>query len=280
MLKQPNNPKGVIRHYCGHGLGCGILTNIMPVYLQCLEENYFYAFDDNTAIGRWSNYFEKLHCEKAFEKAQKKTKCYYKIFNWAPESKSECINKINTTELPEENIQCLKEGQSCELPININFERDAAHKTVDKEVLNQIYRIIPSIQREINANPIFKILPDCFDAFHVRRGDRIANNHLKPKSLQQYFEIYENQNIYIATDDYSVIEEAKNLRPDLNFYFLVQEEKRGYFHRKESIKHEETIQSLTDIEICSMSDRFIGTAGSCYSRLIQLRHKKGDTLLV
>jgi hypothetical protein len=145
----------------------------------------------------------------------------------------------------------------------------------DKDILKRYHTIVKytwkynqETENEINERIKKLNLPDKYISLHIRRGDKITETDYV--SIDQYF-VYTSKlnckNIFIATDDYSVIEEISSKHPEYNIYTLCNSSERGYqqneFQRMEiSAKKEHMFELFTTIEIISNSFQFIGTQTS------------------
>ena len=110
-------------------------------------------------------------------------------------------------------------------------------------------------------------LPDKYVSIHVRRGDKIVESPYY--SLERYFEKLgtKNKNLFVATDDYTVIEDIKKKYPDWNVWTLCSPLERGYVQSvadKESFQEKDRnmILLFATMEILNRSERFVGTYNS------------------
>lgn len=145
--------------------------------------------------------------------------------------------------------------------------------------IKQIYRYNNNLKEEIN---IYKerigISKLNFIGVHVRRGDKIKSKEMENIHLQKYIDAIRKQkeicNIYIATDDISIIDELKvKLGEDYNVFHNIFLSKRGFeeskFNRMKKAKRIlETKLAILDVDILSSSAYFIGTYSSNLSRII------------
>ena len=88
-------------------------------------------------------------------------------------------------------------------------------------------------------------------------------------SLERYFEKLgtKNKNLFVATDDYTVIEDIKKKYPDWNVWTLCSPLERGYVQSvadKESFQEKDRnmILLFATMEILNRSERFVGTYNS------------------
>jgi len=74
-------------------------------------------------------------------------------------------------------------------------------------------------------------------AVHVRRGDKVNSGEAEKIEVSKYLRKIQDvapdiRNIFVATDDYRVVSEFRELRPDLSVVSLCEKSKKGYFHTK------------------------------------------------
>lgn len=124
-----------------------------------------------------------------------------------------------------------------------------------------------STNKKINEILKTLSLPDKYVSIHVRRGDKIVESPYY--SLGQYFEKLgtKNKNLFVATDDYTVIEDLKKKYSDWNVWTLCSPLERGYVQSvadKESFQEKDRnmILLFATMEILNRSERFVGTYNS------------------
>ena len=123
-------------------------------------------------------------------------------------------------------------------PINTMYPNTLADYSIAdyKQIIPRIYRYnkatkeyIESMRRRIN-------LPDVYDAFYIRRGDKIISGESKHVGVQQYVDLLYSRNphasvVFIQTDDYGVIEEimeyVRKLNRHLDIRTLCKKSERG-----------------------------------------------------
>lgn len=125
-------------------------------------------------------------------------------------------------------------------------------------------------------------LPEDYIGVHIRRGDKIVSCEMKEINLAEYIDAIKEQkhishNVFIATDDASIIE---NLKPILttngfNVYFNEGVVEKGFnessFNNKDKrSRYMDTLNMLLDMEIMIHSSFFIGTYTSNVSRIVPL----------
>lgn len=161
------------------------------------------------------------------------------------------------------------------------------HNTLGKGAFNsmastfkQIYILNDNSQKCINQRMEELDLPDCYIGVHIRRGDKITSREMEEIHIAKYVnDILEHKtisnNIYIATDDISVIGElSQQLLPhDINIFYNNLNQSQGFneaafncFSRQ--ARYEEMLNVLLDMEVLIHSEYFIGTYTSNLSRVV------------
>jgi len=115
-------------------------------------------------------------------------------------------------------------------------------------------------------------------AVHVRRGDKVAEGEAEKIEVSEYLRKIQDvapgvRNIFVATDDYRVVSEFWELRPDLKVVSFCAKSRKGYFH-DETLKgdHFEKVwkELSVDLHYLRKADHFIGAYSSNISRLAAL----------
>lgn len=120
-------------------------------------------------------------------------------------------------------------------------------------------------------------LPDEYVAIHVRRGDKSVEIQHTP--IQRYMEKLDGQfrNLFVASDDYSVIEEVRKLYPDRHIWTLCTPNERGYDQSKsdkETLEEKERnmITLFATMEVLNKATRFVGTYSSNIGMFMGMRN--------
>ena len=137
---------------------------------------------------------------------------------------------------------------------------------------------IESLKKSIN-------LPVEYIGVHIRRGDKITTNEMEDISLEKYLSAINDakkisKNVYIATDDTSIIEYIKfelakeNVKIFTNNTLCENGYNQTRFNRADkTYRYDITMNTLADAFILCDSKYFIGTYSSNLSRFVAL--KKG-----
>jgi len=136
--------------------------------------------------------------------------------------------------------------------------------------LNQmIWNYQPEALKEIEYLISTLDLKEAYISFHIRRGDKIYESDYI--DCKKYIEKSEKQTdirvAFIATDDYTVIEEIRTDFPQWKLFTLTTPEERGYdqyvFNEMTpEQKRKELIKLFATVEIMSKSALFVGTMSS------------------
>lgn len=141
-------------------------------------------------------------------------------------------------------------------------------KEAAQVIVNMIYRPNYMLQNHITKTRKSLKLPEKYAAINVRRGDK--NTEFDFVETNTFIEAIKKQttlkDIFIFTDDFSVIEELKKNQEIANFklFYLVDEDERGYVHSnfihlsfKE--KKERLLKMFTSVEIMNNAEISFGS---------------------
>jgi hypothetical protein len=148
------------------------------------------------------------------------------------------------------------------------------------DIIKRIYIYNDEIAAIISGyKDIIGIPNNNYIGVHIRRGDKIRSKEMSEINIEQYAiaikrNAFHSKNIYIATDDVTVVEELRlQLGNEFNIYFNVLLKTDGFdetrFNKKsKKSRFTETILALLDVDILANSSYFIGTYSSNFSRVI------------
>ena len=123
-------------------------------------------------------------------------------------------------------------------------------------------------------------LPDMYIGVHIRRGDKITSQEMQEIHLDKYVNTILRHkdistNVYIATDDVSIIQDIKEKLENQGFciYYNKLNKSQGFNksdfnHTDKQTRYQETINVLLDMEVLIHSGFFIGTYTSNLSRVV------------
>ncbi len=125
-------------------------------------------------------------------------------------------------------------------------------------------------------------IPNNYIGVHIRRGDKITSKEMSNIKLNKYLnEILKKKiistNVYIATDDISVVKYLENVlvKQGFNLFYNRFNDQRGFdeknFNRStKRKKYFNTLNTILDLDILIHSCFFIGTYTSNMSRVVPM----------
>lgn len=124
-------------------------------------------------------------------------------------------------------------------------------------------------------------LPDKYVSIHVRRGDKSGEIDLfeLDKYMKLLKEKSEIKDVFVATDDYSIVEELRNNYKDYRFYTLSTSDNKGFFYDQyasleSNAKKEHMLALLVDVALLERGDIFVGTYSSNIGMFIGMKKEK------
>lgn len=123
-------------------------------------------------------------------------------------------------------------------------------------------------------------LPDKYIACQIRGGDKFIEYDLLSTDLyiNKIKEISFLKDVFVLTDDYSIIMELKKKAPEYNWYTLCQKEEQGYYNSafaqiSPDIKSIRMIRFFASMKIMENASLFVGTITATPSLVIGIRRK-------
>lgn len=144
----------------------------------------------------------------------------------------------------------------------------------------QMYRLNNNTMNHLKQRIGDLRLPDNYIGVHIRRGDKITSKEMQKIHLDKYVNTIINYkgistNIYIATDDTSIINDIKGklCTHGFNLFYNSKNNSQGFNeadfnHSSKQARQEETLNVLLDMEVLIHSAFFIGTYTSNLSRVV------------
>ena len=129
-------------------------------------------------------------------------------------------------------------------------------------------------QNSISEKKQYINIPDNYISVHIRRGDKIVTGEMEDINLNIYVDAirkysYISNNIYIATDDVTVISYISKKLSDIdtNIYYNKENKLKGfdektYNLKSDSVRRDEVLNMLFDMDMMINSSFFIGTFSS------------------
>lgn len=141
------------------------------------------------------------------------------------------------------------------------------------EELSKCFIYTDEIKSKIDLQIESLDLPKNYSCFHIRRGDKLITEAKKFDFSSYLAKAKELDNIFIMSDDYTTLEEAKSFisNNNLNYkiFSLTKNSQRGNVEKKGRFSEEDIIQFFAEIEIAKSSKKFVGTFSSNIYRYIK-----------
>lgn len=158
------------------------------------------------------------------------------------------------------------------------YLKDVDSYTACKKIAQSIWKYNSDTEEEIEKRLKDLNIGANYIGFHIRRGDK--EKEVDFIDLGKWCSLAREidpkiKKIFVASDDFRVIEEIQAKNPDWEVFSLCQTSRRGYvqkeFNSKSAdMRKNDIISFLTDIEVLRKSDYFIGTFSSNVGRLMAL----------
>ena len=138
----------------------------------------------------------------------------------------------------------------------------------------KFYKYNALTQNSISEKKQYINIPDNYISVHIRRGDKIVTGEMEDIDLNIYADTirkysYISNNIYIATDDVTVISYISKKLSDIdtNIYYNKENKLKGfdektYNLKSDSVRRDEVLNMLFDMDMMINSSFFIGTFSS------------------
>jgi hypothetical protein len=122
--------------------------------------------------------------------------------------------------------------------------------------IHELFRLKPDLVSRVNS--IVSSMPSDYIAVFVRRGDKLREEakYIPFSDILKRIPYSETSTFFIQTDDYGVVEEARNLLPKSRIISTVPSTKRGSFHNMQRSRQqirEETEEMLVGLSVCMRS---------------------------
>lgn len=268
-------------------------NNMIYAMLYCLKNEYqfiLYSNDANFKIERgWTDFFlpfckqstNDIHhivnkrvlppklCRR--EKLRLKN---YKFWNPKTVFTHQLWSKFFTPEFENEHFKIPQLG------IDGNL-KEAAHT-----IVNMIYRPNQFLQKNID-DAIKKIsLPKDYVALNIRRGDK--NTEFEYITTETFVNALQqknySKNVFVFTDDFTVIEELKansQFSNQYSLYYLIDESERGYVHAdfltiSVEEKMERLLKMFSSMDIMSKAKLSFGSYTNNPGFFLGMKMKDGD----
>ncbi|NMD00725.1 MAG: hypothetical protein GYA62_13525 [Bacteroidales bacterium] len=164
--------------------------------------------------------------------------------------------------------------------------KELTFKQLYEEIISLTYKFNNTTKKEIESFISTLNLPTFYIGMHIRAGDKIKED--KVYDIKNYFDLLRTlsnetscDNIYVFTDDYSIIKNIKEKYPTYKIFTLCETNEQGYdnllFNQlKPSEKKEKIIKMFANVEILTKSNIFIGAYNSSPDIFLSLRRKNNS----
>jgi hypothetical protein len=122
--------------------------------------------------------------------------------------------------------------------------------------IRELFKLKQELVTRVNV--LVESMPSDYIAVFVRRGDKLKEEakYIPFIDILKCIPHSETSTFFIQSDDYGVVEEAKNILPNANIISTVPSTKRGSFHytqRSRQQIREETEEMLVGLSVCLRS---------------------------
>lgn len=247
-------------------------NNMVFGIIYCLKHQYqFILYSGNSQFKvttGWDDFFEPFaetvdsSFHKRFNRRLKAKKLklrnypqwyFYKLFNKDTSLTYELFHSFFNNEFYKEHFDIPELGLKGSL------------RDVSRKIIEMIYRFNEATKAEIGVNISRLNLPEKYASVHVRKGDKDTEYEFisTDNYIEKLKELSGLKDVFILTDDYTVIENLQAQYPDLRFFTLVNPEERGYVHndfkKADPLKkRNDLIKLFTSMEIMRAAELTIG----------------------
>jgi len=278
------------------GVNAGFFSeynNMILTMLFCLERRIrfvLYSKDANFGFERgWRDFFVPFTAESTLT-FHSRYNCrsaavFEQSFDPKTRNRVELLKRLTRTQLLTHDVfeaarARAKESKSYKIPeLGIDGDVQVACSTM----VRATWRFNSRTEREVNALTGSIRLPDQFVGIHVRSGDKPSES--KSYDLADYIRVAERvtdiRSAFVATDDYTNVEQFREPFPRWTFYHLCQPTSRGYhqtnFNTLTKVeKKPQLIELFASVEMLCKGRAFVGTFTSNVGMYVGMRRPKGS----
>lgn len=196
----------------------------MNVNLDTSAKNEIVLFTLNKSYGFFSMFF---HLCKAYIYASKMNIPFFITHNdWAYNFKSGWYDYFDSLQyFVSDNNYSIIHCKHISIPSFIPTYKNNDYIDCIKKIFILKPFIINKATEYIN-----NVLQNNYIAIYVRRGDKYTETKFIPEeTIINKINPDINTNIFIQTDDYTVVENFKRLLPNHNIFYIIPENKRGHY---------------------------------------------------
>ena len=178
-----------------------------------------------------------------------------------------------------------KSGRTYSIP-QLGIDGDV--RQACRTLVGLTWRFNPETRRKVDQLIARLGLPAGYAGIHVRSGDKTSE--APPVPPETYLDLAAPKTLarsaFVATDDYTNVEQLRNAFPEWTFYTLAAENERGYdqasFSRNASTeqRREAVLSLLASMEILRRAKPFVGTFSSNIGMFLGMTMDPEDCLAV
>lgn len=134
------------------------------------------------------------------------------------------------------------------------------------EIHKMIWKYNDKTSKEINAIIQNLVMPTEYIGMHIRQGDKKSEAELQsPEKYMEHARSFSDlKDVFVLTDDFSVIIRLKEFYPNYHFYTLCQENEDGYDfarfrNRTQQERKDSYLRLWASMDILEKSEFYIGT---------------------
>lgn len=266
-------------------------NNMLLAMLYCLENKLQFVLsskDANFALSKgWQDYFQPFCVEnhsRLLSRYNHRVKRYYSLTIRSPLKRLGLVKSVQTpypwyfpilfkfhrapllTHDVFEAVRALDLHKLYSYP-TLHINGDLQHAVGQLSLLT--WRFSPPTRSAVVNRIQSLCLPDSYIGMHIRKGDKCIEHKLY--EVCDYFNALSDsvrpRDVFVLTDDYSVIEEIRRDYPSWNVYTFCKENDLGYqngsfYSQSKTYIHTRIVELFASIQILQASQLYIGTYSS------------------
>ncbi|WP_316851319.1 O-fucosyltransferase family protein [Pedobacter agri] len=257
-------------------------NNMVFAIIYCLDKKIKFTLSSNNSnfskIG-WQEYFNEF-CPQVYDEFHIKSN--YRVHQKPTIVKliKDKLRKRKSSPYLTQDLW-LKFHSSSFQKLNFNIEQLKIQGNLLKasqRIISITWQYNNTIRKQIDSMINALLLPKNYASLHIRMGDKhketqITDPERYVEKLEQYTDV---KNIFVATDDYSVITRLQERFPFYRFTSLTASHANGYDQQEftnfnQNKKHSELVAFFASIEILSNSTSLICTFTSNVGMYLAMR---------
>lgn len=271
-------------------------NNMVLAILYCLDNKIqFKLYSNNANFGikkGWTDYFEPF-CEEVVEPFHEKLNYRYPLPKWRLimtetirrrslkyvrwKIKDHFFNVLISPYLKKKykfdyfTFELFDEIRGYSIEKIFNIPELCINDTLQyacKKIIDLTWNFKIEILKKIQNHITYLDLPSKYVSLHIRGGDKHLEFDIQPIEmyLDKLHALTIESNVFLLTDDYSVVTEIKR-KTNKTIYSLCLKSEKGYYHsnfmhKGKKEQEEQLIKLFASIEVMASSHLFIGTFSS------------------